>query len=424
MRGTRQSRKSFVTIPALLCLLLTCALLPHHARAQAETPATWLLRFQPTASEGERAHTFARLGATPVRWLAHNTVVQVQVRAPGAVFASQALADVADSIDYLEPDSVVTGDSTPNDPAFSEASKVYGLNKVEAATAWDFSSGRSDIVLAILDTGIDRGHIEFAGRIVAGYDFINDDDAPDDDHGHGTHVAGIAAAAADNGQGSAGVCPRCQIMPVKVLGSGNSGTWGTVAAGIYFAVDNGARVINLSLTSSATSRTLEDAIAYAQEHDVIVVAASGNAASSVPYYPAAIPWVVAVSATTDDDTLWSSSNIGEHLDLAAPGHRIYSTYKEGSYAYMTGTSMASPYVTGLAGLVASLDSTLSASTIIDLMAANADDLGDEGKDAHFGYGRINAYATLFAANGGRPPAAEPEPPTAGSSLYLPAVVRG
>ncbi len=439
MRGTRLSLNFFVSILALICLSIIFVLPQHSALAQSEPTATWLLRFQPATSDADRVRTFAALGVTPLRWLAHGTVAQVQSVSPDTVFASSALADVAGFIDYLEADSIVTGESTPNDPAFSEASKVYGLKMVEAPRAWDIESGSGDVVLAILDTGLNAAHTEFTDRVVQGYDFINEDDDPSDDHGHGTHVAGIAAAAANNGQGSAGICPHCKIMPVKVLDAGNRGTWGTVAAGIYYAVDNGARVINLSLGASATSRTIQDAVDYAQEHDVIIVASSGNAASSLPYYPAAIPWVVAVGATTDADTLWSFSNTGDHLDLTAPGYRIYSTYNDlsvnGGYAYMTGTSMASPYVTGLIGLVASLDNTLTATEIIDLMTANADDLGDEGKDASFGYGRINAYTTLVAANGGEAPVPPPDQPgepeqpisplpATGSSLYLPAVARG
>lgn len=441
MRGTHFSFIRHFTNFALICLLLISVLPQQSAQAQTETTAAWLLRFQPTASEAERSHTFEVLGVTPVRWLAHGTVAQVRAVAPDTVFASSALADVAGYVEYMEADSVVTGESTPNDPAFSEASKVYGLTMVEAPRAWDIGSGSGDVVLAILDTGLNATHVEFADRVVAGYDFINEDDEPNDDHGHGTHVSGIAAAAAGNSQGGAGICPQCKIMPVKVLDGSNRGTWGTVAAGIYYAVDNGARVINLSLGASATSRTIEDAVAYAQEHDVIVVASSGNAGSSMPYYPAAIPWVIAVGATTDVDALWSFSNTGDHLDLTAPGYRIYSTYYDlstnGGYAYMTGTSMASPYVTGLVGLVASLDETLTASEIIDLMTANADDLGDEGKDASFGYGRINAYTTMVAANGGEEPTPTPTPeppdepeqpispiPATGEYLFLPSVARG
>lgn len=438
MRRSRISLRNVLSIFALICLIILFVLPNHNALAQTETTAMWLIRFQPATTAAERAQTFAVLGVTPVRWLANSTVAQVQATTADAVFASSALADVAPYIDYMEPDVLVSGESTPNDPAFSDLTKVYGLNMVEASRAWDVGSGSADVILAILDTGLNAAHVEFADRVVAGYDFINEDEDPTDDHGHGTHVAGIAAAAAGNGEGSAGVCPQCKIMPIKVLDGGNRGTWGTVASGIYYAVDHGARVINLSLGASATSRTLEDAVAYAKEHDVIIVASSGNAASSLPYYPAAIPWVVAVGATTDVDALWSFSNTGDHIDLTAPGYRIYSTYYDlssnGGYAYMTGTSMASPFVTGLVGLVAGLDGELTASEIIDLMTANADDLGDEGKDASFGYGRINAYTTLVAANGGVAPVPTPDPPdepeqpisplpATGSSLYLPAVSR-
>ncbi len=438
MRRSRFSLRTVLSIFALICLIIIFVLPNHNALAQTETTAMWLIRFQPATTAAERARTFAVLGVTPVRWLANSTVAQVQATTADAVFASSALADVAPYIDYMEPDVLVSGESTPNDPAFSDLTKVYGLNMVEAPRAWDVGSGSADVILAILDTGLNAAHVEFADRVVAGYDFINEDEDPTDDHGHGTHVAGIAAAAAGNGEGSAGVCPQCKIMPIKVLDGGNRGTWGTVASGIYYAVDHGARVINLSLGASATSRTLEDAVAYAKEHDVIIVASSGNAASSLPYYPAAIPWVVAVGATTDVDALWSFSNTGDHIDLTAPGYRIYSTYYDlssnGGYAYMTGTSMASPFVTGLVGLVAGLDGELTASEIIDLMTANADDLGDEGKDASFGYGRINAYTTLVAANGGVAPVPTPDPPdepeqpisplpATGSSLYLPAVSR-
>lgn len=438
MRRSRFSLRTVVSILALICLIILFVLPNRNALAQSETSATWLIRFQPATTIAERMQTFATLGVTPIRWLANDTVVQVQAATAVSVFASSALADVAPYIDYIESDTVVSGESTPNDPAFSELTKVYGLNMVEAPRAWDVGSGSADVILAILDTGLNAGHVEFADRVVAGYDFINEDDDPNDDHGHGTHVAGIAAAAAGNGEGSAGVCPSCKIMPIKVLDGGNRGTWGTVAAGIYFAVDHGARVINLSLGASATSRTLEDAVAYAQEHDVIIVASSGNAASSLPYYPAAIPWVVAVGATNDVDALWPFSNTGDHIDLTAPGYRIYSTYYDlsssGGYAYMTGTSMASPFVTGLVGLVAGLDGELTATEIIDLMTTNADDLGDEGKDPSFGYGRINAYTTLVAANGGEAPDPKPDPPdvpeqpvsplpATGSTLYLPSVVR-
>jgi subtilisin family serine protease len=214
------------------------------------------------------------------------------------------------------------------------------------------------------------------------------------------------------------------LLPVKVLDSGNKGTWGSVAAGIYYAVDQGARVINLSLGATISSRTLEDAISYAEAHDVLVVASAGNAASTTPYYPAALPYVVAVGATNDSDEQWPLSNEGDHLDLSAPGYRIYSTYynleQNGGYTLMSGTSMAAPFVAGLVGLLASSNPTWSGAEIYDTMTATADDLGEPDKDPVYGYGRVNVYQALAAATNNTEPT-DPSgnnPPTP-SSLYLP-----
>ncbi|MFO7634454.1 MAG: S8 family peptidase [Caldilinea sp.] len=395
-----------------------------------------MIGFQPRSTLEERQAVLAALEVTPVRWLPRANVVQVAPRQGDAVFASSALQAALPYIDYIESDVVVTGDLMPNDPAFRVPSQVYGQTVVKAPMGWNLSTGVTQTTVAILDSGINPAHPEFSGRVLPGYDFINDDDEPLDDHGHGTHVAGIATAALNNETGAAGICPQCTILPVKVLDSGNKGTWGTVAAGIYYAVDNGARVINLSLGATASSRTLETAIQYAEEHDVIIIASSGNAASTKPYYPAALPYVVAVGATNDMDTLWALSNTGEHIDLTAPGSRIYSTYHNLEYASMSGTSMASPFVTGLVGLLASFDPVLTGAEIIEFMTANADDLGDPGKDNQYGYGRINVYRTLVAANGNveAPDAPEvPEEPEApisplpfdsSSAIFLPVVAGG
>ncbi|MCS6826887.1 MAG: S8 family serine peptidase [Caldilinea sp.] len=395
-----------------------------------------MIAFQDDASEDEKSAALAMLGLTPRRWLAHANVVQATSQQDGAVFASHVLETVAPYVAYIEPDVVVTGALTPNDPAFNTQGNVYGQTIVKALQGWDIYTGGADGIIAVLDTGINLEHPEFAGRILPGYDFINDDDDPVDDHGHGTHVAGIAAAALNNGAGAAGVCPQCAILPVKVLDSGNKGTWGTVAAGIYYAVDQGARVINLSLGATASSRTLEKAIQYAKEHDVIVVAAAGNAASETPFYPAALPYVIAVGATTDQDVLWPLSNVGEYIDLTAPGHRIYSTFRNPEYAYMSGTSMATPFVSGLAGLLVSFNPAWTRDEIFQLMTVNADDLGATGKDKQYGFGRINVHRTLVAANGGvdgseptEPPTDGPEPPTvpqpldATVSIYLPLITQ-
>jgi thermitase len=257
-------------------------------------------------------------------------------------------------------------------------------------------------VVAVIDTGINPNHPEFADRLVPGYDFVNFDETPEDDHGHGTHVAGIIAAGI-NGAGLAGLCPTCKIMPIKVLNSSNQGTWSVVVRGINFAVEQGAEVINLSLGAASGSETVRLAIQAAVDAGIVVVAAAGNNASSAPYYPAAYPGVIGVSATDNQDQLWGLSNYGENIDLAAPGYRIYSTYNDlstGGYAYMTGTSMAAPFVAGLAALVISYAPTApTADATLTLMTANADDLGAAGWDQYFGNGRLNACKTVAATLG-------------------------
>jgi thermitase len=422
-------------VPCFVLMFLVVAIVlpvaPVLAQAALADAGAFLIRFQPGITPTEQAAVLAALDVRPVRWLTQANVVQVAPNHAGAVVASSALDAVAPYIEYVEADAIVTGDLAPNDTAFTVVSQVYGQTIVEAPHAWDLSTGVTSTIIAIVDSGINREHPEFAGRVLAGHDFINGDDDPADDHGHGTHVAGIAAAALNNSQGSAGICPQCMILPVKVLDSGNKGTWGSVAAGIYYAVDQGARVINLSLGATVSSRTLEDAISYAETHDVLVVASAGNAASTTPYYPAAIPYVIAVGATTDSDVQWSLSNEGDHLDLSAPGYRIFSTYHDlqqsDGYVFMSGTSMASPFVTGLAGLLASFDPTLTGAEIYDIMITTADDLGEPGKDPLYGYGRVNVYQALVAANGGvepsEPPSGDNPPDDSPSALYLPILTK-
>jgi thermitase len=261
--------------------------------------------------------------------------------------------------------------------------------------------GSPAIKIAIIDSGILASHPEFAGRILPGYDFVNNDTDPHDDYGHGTHVAGIAAAGANNGIGMIGVCPLCSIIPVKVLDQYNQGEWSNVAAGILFAVDAGANVINLSLGGQSIPQPVEEAIRYAVQHNVVVVAAVGNGRTNAPFYPAAMDEVVGVAATRNDDTRWSLSNYGSFVELSAPGYAVYSTYNDMNntykgYNYMSGTSMAAPHVAGLAGLLFSQNPALTVEALRVLMRSTAVDLGDPGRDDYFGYGRIDAFAALQA----------------------------
>jgi hypothetical protein len=289
----------------------------------------------------------------------------------------------------------------PNDPELLNELRSYAPQLLNLLAAWKFVSHQTPVIIAVLDSGIALDHPEFAGRILPGYDFVNNDADPTDDHGHGTHVSGIIAAATDNGEGVAGVCGFCQLMPVKVLNESREGSAAGIAAGIYYAVDHGAQIIALSLGRSIGSQTVLDAVNYAHEHDVLLVAAAGNDGVDIPFYPAAYPDVLAVNATDRFDQKLKRSNFGSYIAVAAPGDNIYSTYhkengEHGRYAYMSGTSMAAPFVAGVAGLLLAQNPERSAADLRQLITSTAVDLGEPGWDPIYGYGRVDPVAALQA----------------------------
>lgn len=394
-------------------LMRSPVLLAAPADTSALTEQIVLLQFAPTATEGERAATITALGGELVQWLPQIQVAKIRLFANNA--AEQSLlkdnaGDVAQrrlqttgrsalTTTYIESDVVVEGAYLPNDPDLNSPARTYPLTTTHALGGWDYTRGDSKVIVAVLDSGITLNHPEFQDRILPGYDFINNDADPSDDHGHGTHTAGIIAAGIDNNAGMVGLCPQCSLLPIKVLNQNNAGTWSSVAQGILFATDHGARVINLSLGATVSSKTLEAAIDYALNHDVLIVAAAGNLGVDRKFYPAALDGVVAVSATDADDKRWVMSNMGDYIDLAAPGHAVYSTYNDlqnyyGGYTYMSGTSMAAPHVAGLAGLLFSQKPTRTAANVYDIMTKTADALSAATRDTYFGYGRINVARAL------------------------------
>ncbi len=320
---------------------------------------------------------------------------------PGEVDAVISYLGGYAEVAYAERNGKVGGGWTPGDPDYADPTKSYGLRRIQAETAWETTKGDAATLVALVDSGLALTHPEFAGRVSPGWDFVNDDADPSDDNGHGTHVAGIIAAAMDNGEGSTGVAPGVTLMPVKALNAANAGTWANVAAGIVYAVDHGASVINLSLGGHVASITLHDAIAYAAAHDVVVVAGSGNLPDGEPFYPAAYPEVLAVSATDATDAWWTSSDYGDWVDVAAPGDAIWSTLWTSAapetYATKSGTSMATGFVSGLAALVRSARPELSTLDVQVLIQQASDDKGEPGPDAFYGWGRINAGAALGIA---------------------------
>lgn len=369
--------------------------------SQENTGQMLLVQFAEGTTPEMRDAEIAKMGGELVLWMHQINVAEIRLPVQAGEVAESFSATANDMISYMESDVTVQGNATFNDPDFGNAEMSYGLAHVHAMDAWTVITGSQEIVIAVVDTGIKLDHPEFAGRLVPGYDFVNHDEQADDDMGHGTHVAGVIAAALDNGQGIAGVCPNCRLMPVKVLNENNLGSWSQVAKGILFAVDNGARVINMSLGAKIASKTLASAVQYALDKDVIVVASAGNNGSDEPYYPAAMEGVIAVGATNEANNRWSRSNFGSYIDLVAPGALIYSTFNDFNnmyhgYTYMSGTSMAAPFVSGVAGLLLSADSNLTAQQVLDAMIIGAEDLGTAGRDTLYGYGRVSALGALMS----------------------------
>lgn len=246
-----------------------------------------------------------------------------------------------------------TGETlVPNDTYFN--GYQWNMTKIDGPGAWFVTQGGSGTRIAILDTGIKSSHEDLSGKVVASKNFTTSKTV-DDKYGHGTHVAGIAAAVTNNGKGVAGVGFKCSLMNGKVLGDNGSGQWSWIASGIIWAADNGAKVINMSLGGSSGSQAISDAVDYAWNNGVVVVAAAGNEETDAPSYPAFYSNVIAVAATDQNDNRASFSNFGSWVDVAAPGVSILSSYirYRPPYVFMSGTSMASPHVAGLAGLLAS-----------------------------------------------------------------------
>ncbi|MBF6613133.1 MAG: S8 family serine peptidase [Chloroflexi bacterium] len=312
---------------------------------------------------------------------------------------------------YAGPNHLFYATNTPNDPEYA-AQQQWGVTQIKAEQAWDITTGSSSIVIAILDTGTASDHPDLQDKIVPGYDFVNNDSDPSDDNGHGTYTAGIAAASSNNGTGVVGISWGARIMPVKVLNDRGSGSEETIAQGIRWATDHGARIINASLGGDINTPVMQDAAKYAHDKNVLLVAAAGNTPDGKPGYPAAYDTVLAVAATGRSDTYTGFSSFGSYVGVSAPGVGILSTsWSDGNlgYEYGNGTSAASPFASGVAALIWSVNPSLTADQVKYIIEDSADDVGDPGVDIHYGYGRLNALRAVRMAQQGPPPPRTPTP---------------
>lgn len=289
----------------------------------------------------------------------------------------------APAVENVYYNYVRTASFTPRDPLFR---RQYGLKKPGFEKAWSRTRGKGKRI-ALVDSGVQTTHPDLAGKVVAQYDFRNNNGTVEDLHGHGTHVAGTAAARTSNRKGVAGGCPNCRLLIAKALGSELSGYDSDIAEGIVWSANSGAKVINLSLGGPGGKSVLKNAIDYATARGVVVVAAAGNGGIAGPVYPAAYPNVIAVAATGPNDGRDSFYTRGNWIDVSAPGFNIISTVP-GGYTVKSGTSMSSPHVAALAGLLSAQGR--GPASIRGRIVSTAVDLGPRGRDPLYGSGRIDA----------------------------------
>jgi subtilisin family serine protease len=330
-------------------------------------------------------------------------------------------------VEYAEPNYIRHAFIIPDDARFNEQ---WGLENtgqdggtvgkdIDAVDAWEKEQGEPEIIIAVLDTGVDLDHPDLKDNLFStGHDYVNNDNIADDDndleHGHGTHVAGIAAGKGDNGIGIAGVCWKCLILPVKVLAANGWGTDSNIALGIGWAARSGAKVINMSFGSTGNGATLETAVNNAYLQGCVLVAAMGNNDLQETNYPAGYPEVIAVGAinnkgirctTADWDSPYGST-YGNNIDVVAPGDNILSCLNNGDYGYMRGTSMATPFVAGACALLWSWNTDLTNAEIRQIIGETAVDVttgtASVGWDMYTGSGTVNVYAAIFSILEGMP----------------------
>ncbi|MGH7680364.1 MAG: S8 family serine peptidase [Candidatus Eiseniibacteriota bacterium] len=432
MNPLRPIRTAFAVLPCSLLVALVLALALFIPAAALAAPAMVsgevLIRFRPGASDADIRAIQVDLGATRVKRFRSLQVEEQRI-------TRRTIADAVSryrnhpAVEFIEPNYIVHADLVPNDPLFSQQ---WGLRNtgqsggtsgadVAAVPAWDVSTGSSTVVIAIIDTGVDATHPDLAGNIwtnpteipgngvdddgngliddVHGYDFLNLDADPTDDNGHGTHVAGIAAARGNDGVGIAGVAWNVKILPLKFLGPDGTGPISAAIDCIEYAVAKGAKILNNSWGGYDFSAALELAIQHANDAGALFVAAAGNDGESLDqfdHYPATFrePNVIAVAATDERDQMASFSNYGLlTVPIAAPGTHILSTFAGGGYQELNGTSMSAPLVSGALALLESAFPSLTASQAKSVLIHSADPVpGLAGLTS--GGGRLNVARML------------------------------
>ncbi len=304
----------------------------------------WVIHYDPNTPLSEKWEYVNRIGGIIVEQIDELEIWVVDVPEEfGMNFTFDS------DVELVEQDFVVSAhfNNPPNDPDYD---RQWALPHIQAETAWKEMGELAEITVAVIDTGVCMSHEDLVGRVLGnGYDFVDNDDDPEDVFGHGCSVAGIIAANIDNGIGIAGFAPNSSILPVRVLGPSGSGSMADVAAGIVYSADEGADIINLSLGSMVGSQVTKDAVDYAVEKGVTVIASAGNSGGAQPGYPARYENVVAVGAIDPNGARSSFSNKGG--DIWAPGRDVHTTHLDNGYKALNGTSFSAPYVAAMSALL-------------------------------------------------------------------------
>ena len=394
--------------------------LPSHPQRIRYVPDQILVKFNPRLSVQSIETTIAAYQTNTIKKIPKLDIYQLRIAENLTVEEMVNSMNQNPDIELAEPNYIAYIAASPNDTLFRLQYALHNTGQtievpgspqakasadIKATPAWDETKGDEDVIIAILDSGVDFSHPEILNKVISrGRDFVNDDYEATDDLWHGTHVAGIAAGETNNIEGIAGVAWNCKILPVKVIDVDGTGAYGWLIDAIRWAADNGADIINLSLGGPDPSIFLEDALNYAYQKDIFISAAAGSDAGPVVYPAAYDAYVMAVAATdyNDNRAQWSAS--GPEVDVAAPGEVIISCiplWNTGPgflpYAFASGTSTSSPHVAGLAALIRSLKPWLNVEEIMDIIRYSADDVNsvdNPGKDDFIGYGRINMEKAL------------------------------
>ncbi len=392
-RSTRTVLGRAVSFLAVASLAVA-SLIPLSAPAApaGRVPERILVQPKDAAPEAALQALFASHGAAQV-----GAIHQINVR---VLHVPEARLDTVlaalqhnPNIEFAEPDYLVEPDLVPNDAYYSSE---WHLQKIQAPQAWDITTGSNTITIAVLDTGVEPTHPDLSAKLVPGWNFYDNNSNTADLLGHGTAVAGTAAAMSDNTAGVASLAWGCLIMPIRITDTNGNAALSTIASALSWAADNGARVANVSYSVSWSS-TVASGAQYFMSKGGLTTISAGN--DGKLYTWTDNPYVLTVSATDANDVIATWSTTGDNIDISAPGVNVMTTAVGARYGNASGTSFSSPIVAGVAALVLSIKPSLSGAQVRTLLEQSADDLGPAGWDTSYGYGRVNAYKAVVAAGG-------------------------